>query len=136
MVTDKPHSAGSLILETLENGAAGEKEPYAVWFACVIMSHIINGNDKAKELAAKVTFGEESEGEEPVPLLHQIVAALMSSSKEPSAHSRAPFGYLCLLCVWLFESPSAVKQFLSESIHVQFVCLNGQDDFVAIISID
>ncbi|KAM3578284.1 Vesicle-mediated ER to Golgi transport protein [Umbelopsis sp. WA50703] len=117
---DKPHSAGSLILETLEHGAAAEKEPYAVWFACVIMSHIISGNDKSKELAAKVTFGEEAEGEEPVPLLHQIMAALMSSSKEPS-QSRAPFGYLCLLCVWLFESPSSVKQFLSESIHVQFL---------------
>jgi hypothetical protein len=84
------------------------------------MSHIISGNDKSKELAAKVTFGEEAEGEEPVPLLHQIMAALMSSSKEPS-QSRAPFGYLCLLCVWLFESPPSVKQFLSESIHVQFV---------------
>jgi intracellular protein transport protein USO1 len=66
-------------------------------------------------------------GEEPVPLLHQVMAALMLSSKEAPAASRAPIGYLCLLCTWLFESSSSVKQFLSEGIHVQFVsgCKRG-----------
>lgn len=66
-------------------------------------------------------------GEEPVPLLHQVMAALMLSSKESPTASRAPIGYLCLLCIWLFESPSSVKQFLSEGIHVQFVshCSRG-----------
>jgi hypothetical protein len=63
-------------------------------------------------------------GEEPVPLLHQVMAALMLASKEASNQSRAPIGYMCLLCVWLFESPSSVKQFLSEGIHVQFVCVH------------
>ncbi|KAG2185672.1 hypothetical protein INT44_002465 [Umbelopsis vinacea] len=119
--TDKPHSAGSLLLEAIENGHTNENDPYSAWFACVILSHILNGNEKAKEIAGRVTFGEEAEGEEPVPLLHQVMAALMLSSKESPAASRAPMGYLCLLCTWLFESSSSVKQFLSEGIHVQFL---------------
>ncbi|CAO3679777.1 unnamed protein product [Umbelopsis vinacea] len=118
---DKPHSAGSLLLEAIENGMTAQSDPYSAWFACVILSHILNSNEKAKEMASKVTFGEEAEGEEPVPLLHQVMAALMLASKEASNQSRAPIGYLCLLCVWLFESPSSVKQFLSEGIHVQFL---------------
>lgn len=59
---DKPHSAGSLLLEAIENGHTDENDPYSAWFACVILSHILSGNEKAKEVAGKVTFGEEAEG--------------------------------------------------------------------------
>jgi hypothetical protein len=60
---DKPHSAGSLLLEAIENVTTAEKDPYSAWFACVVLSHILSGNEKAKEVAGKVTFGEVAEGE-------------------------------------------------------------------------
>jgi hypothetical protein len=50
------------LLEAIENGHTNENDPYSAWFACVILSHILNGNEKAKEVAGKVTFGEEAEG--------------------------------------------------------------------------
>lgn len=62
MIADKPHSAGSLLLEAIENGMTAQSDPYSAWFACVILSHILNSNEKAKEMASKVTFGEEAEG--------------------------------------------------------------------------
>ncbi|KAI8891166.1 hypothetical protein K501DRAFT_327824 [Backusella circina FSU 941] len=118
---DKPHSAGSLLLEVIENWEQAVTDPYKVWFACAIMSYAIKDNEKAKEIAGGIVFGEEENGEEPVPLLHHIVAHLLMSAKNPSTNARIPIGYLCLLCIWLYESPKSVSLFLSESTHVQFL---------------
>ncbi|EPB81545.1 hypothetical protein HMPREF1544_11735 [Mucor circinelloides 1006PhL] len=119
--TDKPHSAGSLLLEVIENWEQTLSDPYKVWFACDILSHIIRNNERAKEIAGSIVFGDEANGEDPVPLLHQIVAQLLMSTKNPSTNARIPIGYLCLLCTWLHESPASVSLFLAESTHVQFL---------------
>jgi hypothetical protein len=121
LLTDKPYSAGSLLLEVIENWEQAHPDPYKVWFACAIMSYAIQNNEKSKEIAGGIVFGEEENGEEPVPLLHHIVAHLLMSAKNPSTNARIPIGYLCLLCIWLYESPKSVSLFLSESTHVQFV---------------
>lgn len=121
---DKAHSAGSLLLEVIENWEQSLSDPYKVWFACDIMSHIIRNNEKAKEIAESIVFGDEANGEDPVPLLHHIIAQLLMSTKNPSTNARIPIGYLSLLCTWLFESPTSVSLFLAESTHVQFVSLN------------
>ncbi|KAI8333703.1 p115 like vesicle tethering protein [Chlamydoabsidia padenii] len=119
--TDKPCSAGSLLLEAIENWELSIQDPYKVWFACAILSHIINNNEQAKLVAGSIQFGEEDHGEEPVPLLHHIVAQLLMSTKNSATNSRIPIAYLCLLCVWLYDSPASVSLFLSESTHVQFL---------------
>ncbi|KAI7897457.1 p115 like vesicle tethering protein [Cokeromyces recurvatus] len=118
---DKPHSAGSLLLETIENWEQSLSDPYKIWFACDILSHIIRDNEKAKEIAGGIVFGDEANGEDPVPLLHQIVAQLLLSTKNTSTNLRIPIGYLCLLCTWLYKSPTSVSLFLTESTHVQFL---------------
>ncbi|CEP09719.1 hypothetical protein [Parasitella parasitica] len=120
---DKAHSAGSLLLEVIENWEQTLSDPYKVWFACDILSHIIRNNEKAKKIAGSIVFGDEANGEDPVPLLHQIVAQLLLSTKNPSTNARIPIGYLCLLCTWLHESPASVSLFLAESTHVQFASL-------------
>ncbi|KAI8084618.1 p115 like vesicle tethering protein [Halteromyces radiatus] len=119
--TDKPCSAGSLLLEAIENWELSIQDPYKVWFACVILSHIIKDNEQAKQVAGGIQFGEEDNGEEPVPLLHHIVAQLLLSTKNSATNPRIPVAYLCLLCVWLYDSPASVALFLSESTHVQFL---------------
>lgn len=63
------------------------------------------------------------QGEEPIPLLHHIVAQLLMSTKNPTTNPRIPIAYLCLLCTWLYDSPNSVTIFLSESTHIQFVRL-------------
>ncbi|SAM08529.1 hypothetical protein [Absidia glauca] len=119
--TDKPCSAGSLLLEAIENWELSIQDPYKVWFACAILSHIISNNEQAKQVAGSIQFGEEDHGEEPVPLLHHIVAQLLMSTKNSATNSRIPIAYLCLLCSWLYDSPASVSLFLSESTHVQFL---------------
>ncbi|ORZ08733.1 p115 like vesicle tethering protein [Absidia repens] len=123
---DKPYSAGSLLLEAIENWELSIQDPYKVWFACVILSHVISNNEQAKHLAGSIKFGEVDHGEEPVPLLHHIVAQLLMSTKNSATNTRIPIAYLCLLCIWLYDSPPSVSLFLSESTHVQFVKLQSQ----------
>ncbi|KAG0166470.1 hypothetical protein DFQ28_008174 [Apophysomyces sp. BC1034] len=119
--SDKPHSAGSLLLEVIENWELSLHDPYKLWFACAILSHIIKDNEQAKSIAGSIVFGEEANGEEPVPLLHHIVAQLLMSVKNPATNSRIHISYLCLLCTWLWDSPESVSLFLLESTHVQFL---------------
>ncbi|KAI8380584.1 p115 like vesicle tethering protein [Choanephora cucurbitarum] len=117
----KPYSAGSLLLEVIENWEQSLSDPYRIWFACDILSHVIRGNEKAKKVANSIVFGDEANGEDPVPFLHQVVAQLLMSTKNPATNARIPIGYLCLLCTWLYDSPASVSLFLSESTHVQFL---------------
>ncbi|ORZ23191.1 hypothetical protein BCR42DRAFT_404206 [Absidia repens] len=101
---DKPYSAGSLLLEAIENWELSIQDPYKVWFACVILSHVISNNEQAKHLAGSIKFGEV----------------------DHATNTRIPIAYLCLLCIWLYDSPPSVSLFLSESTHVQFVKLQSQ----------
>ncbi|CAO3634660.1 unnamed protein product [Mucor hiemalis] len=119
--SDKAHSAGSLLLEVIENWEESLADPYKVWFACDILSHIIRKSEHAKEIASSIVYGDEANGEDPVPLLHHIVAQLLMSTKNPQTNARIPIGYLCLLCTWLYDSPVSVSLFLTESTHVQFL---------------
>ncbi|KAI8368110.1 p115 like vesicle tethering protein [Radiomyces spectabilis] len=124
---DKPHSAGSLLLEVIDNWELSVKDPYKVWFACTILSHIIRNNEEAKQVAGAIVFGEEEQGkssfwgEEPVPLLHHITAQLLMCTKSQGINARIPIAYLCLLSIWLYDSPNSVSLFLSESTHIQFL---------------
>ncbi|KAI8983128.1 p115 like vesicle tethering protein [Pilobolus umbonatus] len=126
--TTPAHSAGSLLLHVIENWEDALTDPYKVWFACDILSHIIRDNEKAKQIAGSIVFGEEEKGEDPVPLLHHITAHLLMSTKNPQTNARIPIGYLCLLCTWLYDSPSSVSLFLAESTHVQFEMQSSVND--------
>lgn len=151
-MVDKPFSAGSLLLDALQNWDPVAADPYSVWFACAILANVLRGNERAKRAAAEITFGDQEHGvnyyyychyhyfwkggfgsfgslenlhlgEEPVPLLHQVTAQLIMASRDPAVNARVLVGYLALLSVWLHDSPRSVKEFLSEGVHVQFVSL-------------
>ncbi|KAI9282791.1 p115 like vesicle tethering protein, partial [Sporodiniella umbellata] len=117
----KPHSAGSLLLEAIDNWEQSLSDPYIVWFACDILSHIVGNSEKAKEVVNSIVFGDESKGEDPVPFLHHVVAQLLMATKNPSTNSRIPIGYLTFLSIWLYDSPLSVSLFLAESTNVQFL---------------
>ncbi|CDS09506.1 hypothetical protein LRAMOSA10866 [Lichtheimia ramosa] len=123
---DKPFSAGSLLLDYVQNWELSSSDPYKVWFASVILSHVIRENDAAKRIAGDIVFGEEANGEEPVPLLHHIMAQMLMAIRNASTNARIPIAYLCLLCTWLYNSPSSVSLFLSESTHIQFLIQEAQ----------
>lgn len=51
-----------MILETIENWELSVHDPYKLWFACAILSHIIKDNEQAKKVAGNIQFGEEDNG--------------------------------------------------------------------------
>ncbi|KAG0230025.1 hypothetical protein BGW42_001188 [Actinomortierella wolfii] len=122
-VGEQAESPGTLLLSALqgwqENGA-NTIDPYNSWFACVLLSHILQNNPKAKSIALALSFGDEEHGEDPVSLIHSIMASLMMAVKE-HADVRVPLGYLALLCIWCYDSSKSVKDLLSESAHLQFL---------------
>ncbi|KAF9153556.1 hypothetical protein BG015_003141 [Linnemannia schmuckeri] len=121
---EKPQSPGTLLLEALqgwqEDNETGAIDPYNSWFATVLFSHILQNNPRAKSIALAITFGDEENGEDPVSLIHAIAAALMVAVKGQS-DPRVALGYLALLCVWCYDSPKSIKDFLSEGVHLQFL---------------
>ncbi|CAH1761705.1 7753_t:CDS:10 [Entrophospora sp. SA101] len=54
IISVKPQSAGSLLLSALLEWEDSEADPYVVWFASVILSHILKDNERAKEIARKL----------------------------------------------------------------------------------
>ncbi|KAF9377653.1 hypothetical protein CPC16_011732 [Podila verticillata] len=124
LASEKPQSPGTLLLDALQGWQDDSEDsvtdPYNSWFATVLFSHILQNNSRAKGIALAITFGDEENGEDPVSLIHAITAALMVAVKG-HADVRVALGYLALLCVWCYESPKSIKEFLSEGAHLQFL---------------
>ncbi|KAF9969922.1 hypothetical protein BGZ73_007509 [Actinomortierella ambigua] len=122
-VGEEAQSPGTLLLSALQGWQEDEAnaiDPYNSWFACVLLSHILQNNSKAKSIALALSFGDEEHGEDPVSLIHSIMASLMMAVKD-HADVRVPLGYLALLCIWCYDSSRSVKDLLSESAHLQFL---------------
>ncbi|KAF9116419.1 hypothetical protein BGX27_002778 [Mortierella sp. AM989] len=121
---EQPQSPGTLLLSALqgwqEDTETASSDPYNSWFATVLFSHILQNNARAKAIALAITFGDEENGEDPVSLIHAIAAALMVAVKG-RADVRVALGYLALLCIWCYDSPKSIKDFLSEGAHLQFL---------------
>ncbi len=80
-------------------------------------------NERSKELARAILIGDGNDNaEENVSLLHSIAGNLMMATRQ-NADVRVLIGYLCILCVWLWDSPISIREFLSESGHLQMVSL-------------
>jgi hypothetical protein len=93
------------------------KDPYRIWFACTILLHLLE-TQREKEIIREVNIGEVEEGEEPVSVIQQINANL-SSALINSYDPRIAVGYLMLLALWLYSSPSSVTDFLDETSGIQ-----------------
>ncbi|CAB5295888.1 unnamed protein product [Rhizophagus irregularis] len=83
-------------------------------------------NERSKEYARGIFFGDgDDNGEENITLLHTIAGNLMIATRQnaerQNADVRVLIGYLCTLCIWLWDSPISVREFLSESGHLQML---------------
>lgn len=117
-------SGGSLLITALFDLDTGRKDPWSVWFATVMLSHVLNDNIEAKKLLLTKKIVEDEE--ESVPLLHKIVFLILNASRQ-NADVMIILGILCLLATWLNECQEAVEEFVSEGTNIQFVrkdCIN------------
>lgn len=118
------HGAGedetANVLTTLLAGpqSAQAGDPYRLWFACVIVFHLIFEDIEAKNLLMAVAEGDAESGEEVVTCIQAITGHLIAGLQLGTDH-RVHVGYLMVLCGWLFEDAAAVNDFLGEGSSLQ-----------------
>lgn len=93
-------------------------DPYRYWFAACIMLHLTFENALTKEMARKVTEGNEAEGEEVVTSI-QIITSHLLASLARNEDERVIIAYLMLLLCWLFEDMDGVNELLEEGSNVR-----------------
>ncbi|KAI5283472.1 hypothetical protein KEM54_002107 [Ascosphaera aggregata] len=96
----------------------GNSDPYQSWLASVLLSHLVFDDPDAKALACKVHEGDEANGEEVVTCVQAITANLVTGLQK-NDDIRISIGYLMLLCMWLWEDPDVVNDFLAEGSSIQ-----------------
>ncbi|EXJ87708.1 hypothetical protein A1O1_04633 [Capronia coronata CBS 617.96] len=117
------HTAGNdtipnILTVLLEPPAArNNSDPYQQWIAAVLLLHLLYDNTETKGMALKVTEGEAEKGEEVVTFVQSITSNVVAGIQHVE-DERALLGYLMLLCIWLYESPEAVNDLLSEGSNV------------------
>lgn len=103
-------------LTNLDSGSRGD--PYRVWFASVMLIHLLWEDVECKIEATSIKEGNAEAGEEEVTAIQRIASNLITAL-EHDYDPRIPIGYLMLLCIWLYEDSEAVDDFLSEGASIQ-----------------
>ncbi|KAJ2488999.1 Vesicle-mediated ER to Golgi transport protein [Coemansia sp. RSA 2050] len=118
---EQHQSAGSLIVSVLLDWRETSKEDvWRVWYAALLLSTILRDHNECKEQALKITLGDASKGEEPFPLINE----LMSQARQATQHGadvRVSLAILTLISVWLVNFPKGVSVFLDESANISFL---------------
>lgn len=123
-------------------------DPYRYLFASTLLSYVLQGSDTSKDFARRVCLNAEGrcvadatvpsmDDDEPATLIHVVVGNLAMAlrelgetvRRERAAQTGLPngsedwtkiiVGYLVLLSVWLWHSPSSIQDFVSESANLQ-----------------
>ena len=117
------------VLTTLledETGLQKRMDPYRVWFAAVIVCHLIwddseddsADNESVRTQLMRVNEGDASSGEEEITCI-QAIAGNLISGLQKTEDERVLIGFFMLLCGWLFEDKAAVNDFLGEGSIIQ-----------------
>lgn len=106
------------ILTTLMSGphahGSASGDAYRVWFAAVLVFHLIHDDREAKDRLMSVSEGDAEAGEEVVTCIQALTSVLITSL-QMGEDDRIPIAYFMLLCGWLFEDAAAVNDFLGEA---------------------
>lgn len=98
------------------------QDSYQQWMAAVLLLHLLFDHPDSKDAALKVSDreaeAEADEDYEAVTFIQSITSNVVAGVQHPE-DERALIGYLMLLSTWLFESPDAVNDLLSEGSNVQ-----------------
>lgn len=103
------------IITIMVNGPGSQQsnEPYRIWFASLLVLHLIYDNTDAKKLLMGISEGDAESGEEVVTCI-QILTGNLIAALQASEDERICIAYLMLLCVWLFDEVDAVNDLLLE----------------------
>jgi hypothetical protein len=122
-------TAGIVLLNGLRS--LSPNDSHGPLLCCFILAHLLRNTESCKRLCREINLGGGGgDDDERVGLMHTVVGNLMMAQREAgeggsfeaqTEWARVQVGYLLLLCVWLFESPRSVRDFLSEGSNLQVV---------------
>ena len=103
------------IVTTLLYGPQVQKtvDPYRIWFAGVLVFHLLYEDSEAKTFLMGLVEGNAEEGEEVVTCI-QTFASNLITALQSGEDERIIVAYLMVLTGWLSEDPAAVNDFLGE----------------------
>jgi hypothetical protein len=116
--TSGEDETANILTTLLRDGAQSGTDPYRIWFAAVLLLHLVWNDSKAKAILMKVSEGDAENGEEVVTCI-QTIAGNLIAGMERSEDERVLIAYFMLLCCWLFEDSAAVNDFLGEASSLQ-----------------
>ncbi|KAJ2445955.1 Vesicle-mediated ER to Golgi transport protein [Coemansia sp. RSA 2440] len=128
-------SAGSLIVSVLLDWReTGSEDVWRVWYASMLLSTILRDHIECKEQALKITIGDIAQGEEPFPLLNELMSQARQAAQSES-DARLSLAIFTLVCVWLVDFPRGVSTLLDESSNVAFLVeqINGSSGVNALV---
>jgi hypothetical protein len=103
------------VLTTLmRDGSEHASDPYKIWFAAVIILHLVWDDNEAKAALMKVSEGDAENGEEVVTCIQTLAGNLVAGIQQDQ-DERVLIAYLMLLSSLIFENPAAVDDFLGEA---------------------
>ncbi|OLL22699.1 Intracellular protein transport protein USO1 [Neolecta irregularis DAH-3] len=118
LTTGSETAFGCLLETLLHMNDNARRDPYKVWFSANVLSHLLFYSPGCKSLARSVVLGDASVGEETVTAIQTMSANLVISLRH-NHDERISIAYLSLLCVWLWEDPNSVTDFLYEASSLQ-----------------
>ncbi|KAJ2643664.1 Vesicle-mediated ER to Golgi transport protein, partial [Coemansia sp. RSA 1285] len=132
---EQHQSAGSLVVSVLLDWSEASREDvWRVWFASLLLSTIVYGNHECKEQALKISLGDESKGEDIIPLINELMSQARQATQQ-GVDVRVSVSLLSLICVWLVSFPKGVSAVLEESSNVAFLVeqINGSSGVNALV---
>ncbi|CAH0020048.1 unnamed protein product [Clonostachys rhizophaga] len=116
--SDEDETTNVLTMLLNPTAAVNASDPYRLWFAAVIVFHLLYNNPTTKAKALELTEGDHSTGEEVVTSIQTMAAHLITGLRRDD-DPRILVGYLMILLGWLYEDMDAVNDFLTEGSNVQ-----------------
>ncbi|KAJ2858555.1 Vesicle-mediated ER to Golgi transport protein [Coemansia erecta] len=135
MEPEKHQSAGSLIVSVLLDWRdTSHEDVWRVWYASLLLSTILRDHIECKEQALKISLGDKSKGEEPLPLINELMSQARQATQF-GADNRVCISLLTLICVWLVNFPKGVAVLLDESSNLTFLVeqINGSSGVSALV---
>ncbi|KAK6355412.1 hypothetical protein TWF696_004513 [Orbilia brochopaga] len=97
----------------IELDSDSRADPYRTWLSGAIFMTLIFDNREAQDVAMQLTSGDTESGEEVVTAI-QTLSTNLVSALQYGLDSRISLTFLMILCVWLYDNPEAVNDFLNE----------------------
>lgn len=119
IISDSNSSIGSLILTCLLDKESMVRDPFKSFFASLLLVSCLYRNEDCKQLVNTYILDERFPQVDGMSLISAIMYMLMQYHN--TFDDFILCGFYTLLLVWFDCSPSSVKLFLNESIHLQFL---------------